>query len=506
MINGSPARGHPADARPRLAADDRGLRAAQRRASYASTSTTSTSGSTAAARRSRCTDGVLGEARWTKERLARRAPGACRTATAACRCSSAVRTRTRASRCESFLTDLTFLASTATHLARVEEQLANARASGWQRVVESNESATGQPDQNHRRARPSRRPRTQARTVQPDRRAGALGAAAHAKARPRSRRARSALTRSDARGEPITFQAVARAAGVSRQWLYTQPELRTEIEQLARRRPTATGDRPMPARERAERELAAASQPRAAGREPATTRGNRGARDKSSPSRSATFEPATVAAATALHERGGLDPLTPRHGGQQRRTADNALRRGQAGSPNDVDDAALATQDNEQEGGVGDRQLVPAVDRRRVARRLRGCAAISGRAPRLVGTGRVGRWPPADAVRQPSGNASARAAGPVPYMSMTVEGAGQSRASKRFERLAAAPAGVGARPVRRRRRPAVSRRQARIASRTHSRVRVGAIAPGWQRLQYSYASPLPPRAAVGAPQPRHTPW
>lgn len=62
----------------------------------------------------------------------------------------------------------------------------------------------------------------------------------------------------------------------------------------------------------------------------------------------------------------GLDPLTPRHGGQQRRTADNALRRGQAGSPNDVDDAALATQDNEQEGGVGDRQLVPVIDHRRV--------------------------------------------------------------------------------------------------------------------------------------------
>lgn len=32
------------------------------------------------------------------------------------------------------------------------------------------------------------------------------------------------------RGEPVTFQAVARQAGVSHQWLYTHPELRAEIE------------------------------------------------------------------------------------------------------------------------------------------------------------------------------------------------------------------------------------------------------------------------------------
>lgn len=33
-------------------------------------------------------------------------------------------------------------------------------------------------------------------------------------------------------GEAITFQSVARRAGVSRQWLYEQPELRNEIERL----------------------------------------------------------------------------------------------------------------------------------------------------------------------------------------------------------------------------------------------------------------------------------
>jgi hypothetical protein len=36
----------------------------------------------------------------------------------------------------------------------------------------------------------------------------------------------------DTAGHPITFEALARAAGVSRSWLYTQPDIRTEIERL----------------------------------------------------------------------------------------------------------------------------------------------------------------------------------------------------------------------------------------------------------------------------------
>ena len=35
-------------------------------------------------------------------------------------------------------------------------------------------------------------------------------------------------------GEPATFDAVASAAGVSRSWLYSQPDLRAEIERLQR--------------------------------------------------------------------------------------------------------------------------------------------------------------------------------------------------------------------------------------------------------------------------------
>jgi hypothetical protein len=33
-------------------------------------------------------------------------------------------------------------------------------------------------------------------------------------------------------GTPVTFEAVARQAGVSRSWLYAQPDLRAEIERL----------------------------------------------------------------------------------------------------------------------------------------------------------------------------------------------------------------------------------------------------------------------------------
>lgn len=36
----------------------------------------------------------------------------------------------------------------------------------------------------------------------------------------------------DRAGTPITFEAVARQAGVSRSWLYSQPDLRGQIERL----------------------------------------------------------------------------------------------------------------------------------------------------------------------------------------------------------------------------------------------------------------------------------
>jgi len=45
-------------------------------------------------------------------------------------------------------------------------------------------------------------------------------------------RASAALRELDRTGGVINFQTVAHTAGVSRQWLYQQPDLRREIEQL----------------------------------------------------------------------------------------------------------------------------------------------------------------------------------------------------------------------------------------------------------------------------------
>lgn len=55
-------------------------------------------------------------------------------------------------------------------------------------------------------------------------------------------RANAAVRDLDRAGTAINFQTVARAAGVSRQWLYEQPDLRREIERLRRAgRDTAPG-------------------------------------------------------------------------------------------------------------------------------------------------------------------------------------------------------------------------------------------------------------------------
>ena len=62
-------------------------------------------------------------------------------------------------------------------------------------------------------------------------------------------RAERALRDLDIDSAQITFQSVAQRAGVSRQWLYTQPALRSEIERLRDRPPARAGG--IPARQRA---------------------------------------------------------------------------------------------------------------------------------------------------------------------------------------------------------------------------------------------------------------
>ena len=61
---------------------------------------------------------------------------------------------------------------------------------------------------------------------------GHLIAAAHQRTTTARQRAAAALRRLDTAGHPISFDTLAREANVSRSWLYTQPDLRFEIERL----------------------------------------------------------------------------------------------------------------------------------------------------------------------------------------------------------------------------------------------------------------------------------
>ena len=72
------------------------------------------------------------------------------------------------------------------------------------------------------------------------RRTAVLAAAAKAKSYAKAEAADQAIRRLIRRGEPVTFQAVQREAGVSHAFLYGHPGLRARIEQLraqARPRP-----------------------------------------------------------------------------------------------------------------------------------------------------------------------------------------------------------------------------------------------------------------------------
>jgi hypothetical protein len=78
-----------------------------------------------------------------------------------------------------------------------------------------------------------------------------LRAAAQRRTEQTRRRAVAALRRLDAAGAPITLEGLAREAGVSRSWLYTQHDLRADVERLRRRqRPPAAPAVP-PERQRA---------------------------------------------------------------------------------------------------------------------------------------------------------------------------------------------------------------------------------------------------------------
>jgi uncharacterized protein DUF6262 len=67
-----------------------------------------------------------------------------------------------------------------------------------------------------------------------------LRAAAQRRTEQTRRRAVAALQRMDTAGAPITLDGLAREAGVSRSWLYTQHDLRAEIQRRRQRHRTPT--------------------------------------------------------------------------------------------------------------------------------------------------------------------------------------------------------------------------------------------------------------------------
>ena len=64
-------------------------------------------------------------------------------------------------------------------------------------------------------------------------------------------RAIQALRELDRAGAPVTFAGVAQAAGVSRSWLYTQPDISGQIRRLRRKTDDAGSADAIPAGQRA---------------------------------------------------------------------------------------------------------------------------------------------------------------------------------------------------------------------------------------------------------------
>ena len=76
-------------------------------------------------------------------------------------------------------------------------------------------------------------------------------AAARRRAAATRKRAVTALRRMENTGAPITFDAVAREAQVSRSWLYNQDDLRAEVERLRQQPPHSMPTTAIPNRQRA---------------------------------------------------------------------------------------------------------------------------------------------------------------------------------------------------------------------------------------------------------------
>ena len=86
--------------------------------------------------------------------------------------------------------------------------------------------------------------------MRPDNTAPIIAAARHRHELTRAR-AIQAIRELDHAGSPVTFAGVAGQAGISRSWLYSQPDIRAEIARLRDATHRSAGPAPIPASQRA---------------------------------------------------------------------------------------------------------------------------------------------------------------------------------------------------------------------------------------------------------------
>ena len=148
-----------------------------------------------------------------------------------------------------FVTTAEFLPQHRTHRGQIIELITAAQARGQTRLAEMNQQVLGNLDRiidtldhdadGEIEGTPMRADNTHHLTE-----------AARRRARTTRRRAVAALRRMHTSGLPVTIDALAREARVSRSWIYSQPDLRAEAARLRDRPRPATG-RAVPDRQRA---------------------------------------------------------------------------------------------------------------------------------------------------------------------------------------------------------------------------------------------------------------
>ena len=150
--------------------------------------------------------------------------------------------------CPMFVTTTQFLPQHRDHRQQLVQIISAAQARGQSRLAEMNQQVLAnldtiitslQDDTGTRRQPPMPADNTAHLAIAARRR--------HELTRAKAIRALHELARA---GTPVSFELVARTAGVSRSWLYSQPDIRTEIQQL-RDATQRTSSPPVPAAQRA---------------------------------------------------------------------------------------------------------------------------------------------------------------------------------------------------------------------------------------------------------------